>query len=113
MADEKCILYPERDCIGAAAAARLEGRIEALETWQAESKKFHSAFYDWQREQIAYNAKQGVQLENIQANVGKLVAWQENQQAKPEKRWDSVVDKLILAVVGAVIGAVLAAIGLG
>ena len=113
MSEEKCIIHPERDCIGAAAAARLEGRIEALETWQDESKKFHNAFYDWQREQIDRDARTDVKLENIQNNLGKLVSWQENQQAKPEKRWDSVIDKLILAVVGAVIGAILAAIGLG
>ena len=29
--DEKCILDPERDCIGKAEAAKLEGRIKALE----------------------------------------------------------------------------------
>ena len=46
MADEKCIIDPERDCIGKAAAAKLEARIEALETWRDDSKKFHNAFYD-------------------------------------------------------------------
>ena len=34
MADDKCILDPERDCIGKAAALKLEARIEALEEWQ-------------------------------------------------------------------------------
>ena len=29
--DEKCILDPQRDCIGKAEAAKLEGRIKALE----------------------------------------------------------------------------------
>ena len=28
---DKCIVDPERDCIGKAAAAKLEGRIKALE----------------------------------------------------------------------------------
>lgn len=31
MPDEKCIVDPERDCIGKAAAAKLEARIDALE----------------------------------------------------------------------------------
>lgn len=112
MADEKCILHPERDCIGAAAAARLEGRIEALETWQAESKRFHDTFNEWQKTQIERDTRTDMKLQTIQTNVEKLVAWQESQQAKPEKRWDAVVDKLIVAIVGAVIGAVLASIGL-
>ena len=33
--DEKCILDPQRDCIGKAEAAKLEGRIKALEDWVA------------------------------------------------------------------------------
>ena len=53
----KCIIDPERDCIGKAAALKLESRIENLERWQQDSKKFHNAFYDWQREQIAREAK--------------------------------------------------------
>ena len=33
--DDKCILDPERDCIGKEYAIRLESRIESLEKWQA------------------------------------------------------------------------------
>ena len=57
MADEKCVIDPRHDCFGLEAAARLEGRIKALEDWQQDSKKFHNSFYDWQREQIAREAK--------------------------------------------------------
>ena len=35
----------------------MEPRIRALEDWKSESKKFHNTFYDWQREQIARDAK--------------------------------------------------------
>ena len=48
--DEKCILDPQRDCIGKAEAAKLEGRIKALEEWREDSKDFHAKFYDWQRQ---------------------------------------------------------------
>ena len=37
--DEKCILDPQRDCIGKAEAAKLEGRIKALEDWREELQK--------------------------------------------------------------------------
>ena len=55
--DDKCIIVPERDCIGKTAALKLEARIDALEAWQKDSKEFHHAFYDWQREQIARDSK--------------------------------------------------------
>ena len=50
MPDDKCILDPERDCIGKAAAAKLEARIESLERWQKDSKEFHNTFYNWQKQ---------------------------------------------------------------
>ena len=113
MPDEKCIIDPERDCIGKTAAAKLEARIEALEEWRDGSKKFHAKFYDWQREQIARDAKLDEQLNNMERNINKLVAWQEGQQSKSGKRWEAIVDKVIWAVLAAVIAFVLARIGLG
>lgn len=112
MADEKCILHPERDCIGKAAAAKLEARIEALESWKRDSKKFHSDFYDWQRTQIARDAKLDEQLLNINKNVEKLLSQQEACTLKSGRRWDAIVDKVIWAILAAVIAFVLAKIGL-
>ena len=84
MADEKCVRDPRHDCFGLEAAARLEGRIKALEDWQQDSKKFHNSFYDWQREQIARDAKLDEQLSNMDKNIEKLLAKQEEQTAKPD-----------------------------
>lgn len=109
MPDDKCILDPERDCIGKAAAAKLEARIEALEEWQKDSKEFHHDFYDWQRQQIARDAKLDEKLSTMDTNIGKLVAWQESQQAQPAKRWETV----ITAIITGVIGFLLARFGLG
>ena len=100
MPGEKCIVDPERDCIGKAAAAKLEGRTKALEDWREDSKDFHAKFYDWQREQIARDAKLDEQLSNMDKNINKLVAWQEGQQAKPAKRWETVIAAVITGVVG-------------
>lgn len=112
MPDEHCILDPERDCIGKAAAALLEKRIEDLESWQKNSRKFHNDFYDWQRQQIARDAHIDEQLCHMSDNLAKIVAWQEAQLAKPAKRWDSIADKAIWAVLAAMIAFVLAKIGL-
>lgn len=110
--DEKCIIDPERDCIGKAAAIKLEARIVNLEKWQTESKKFHNTFYDWQRGQIARDAKLDEQLSNMATSLNKLVARQESIDQKPGKRWDDLVDKAIWAVMAAVIAFILARVGL-
>lgn len=110
--DNKCIIDPERDCIGKAAAALLEKRVADLEAWREDSRDFHAKFYDWQRERIARDARLDEQLSNMDKNINKLVAWQDGQQAAPKRRWDAIVDKAIWAVLAAVIAFVLARIGL-
>lgn len=109
---EKCIVDPDRDCIGKAAAALLKKRIEDLEAWQRDSKKFHNDFYDWQRTQIARDARLDEQLNNMNDNIGKILAKQEACAMKPGKRWDAIVDKVIWTVLAAVIAFVLAKVGL-
>ena len=110
--DEKCILDPQRDCIGKAEAAKLEGRIKALEEWREASKDFHAKFYDWQREQIARDARLDEKLTGMDDNIKKVLAKQEACELKPGKRWDAIVDKAIWAVLAAFIAFVLARIGL-
>ena len=110
--DEKCIINPERDCIGKAAAVKLEARIDALERWQIESKKFHNTFYDWQRGQIAREAKLDEQLSNMGKNIQKLLDKQEEDDAKPGKLMDTLKNNAIWAILAAVIGFFLGNLGL-
>ena len=69
----------------------MEPRIKALEDWRGESKKFHNTFYDWQRDQIARDSRLDVQLNDIETNLKKLVAWQDAQRDKPGRRWDCLL----------------------
>ena len=110
--DEKCVRDPRHDCFGLEAAARLEGRIKALEDWQRDSKKFHNSFCDWQREQIEWQARLDERLKSMEKDIKKSVEWQESQQSAPKKRWDAIVDKSVWAVLAAVIAFILARIGL-
>ena len=110
--DEKCVRDPTHDCFGLEAAASLEGRIKALEDWQRDSKKFHNSFYDWQREQIEWQARLDERLKSMEKDIKKSVEWQESQQSAPKKRWDAIVDKSVWAVLAAVIAFILARIGL-
>lgn len=110
--DEKCVRDPRHDCFGLEAAARLEGRIKALEEWREDSKDFHAKFYDWQRQQIAREAKLDEQLSNMNRNIQKLLDKQEEDNAKPGKLMDMLKSNAIWAILAAVIGFVLAKIGL-
>ena len=110
--DEKCIRDPRQNCFGLEAAARLEGRIKALENWQQDSKKFHNSFYDWQREQIAREAKLDEQLSNMNRNIQKLLDKQEEDDAKPGKLMDTLKNNAIWAILAAVIGFFLGNLGL-
>ena len=110
--DEKCILDPQRDCIGKAEAAKLEGRIKALEDWREDSKDFHAKFYDWQREQIARDARLDEKLSNMNRNIQKLLDKQEEDDAKPGKLMDTLKNNAIWAILAAVIGFFLGNLGL-
>ena len=51
-------------------------------------------------------------IERIEKNVEKLDEKVEVLEHKPAKRWESVVDKVVMTIVGAVIGYILVRIGL-
>lgn len=107
-----CKQDPRHECSGLEAVAKLEGRIKALEDWQQDSKKFHSSFYDWQREQIAREAKLDEQLSNMNRNIQKLLDKQEEDDAKPGKLMDTLKNNAIWAILAAVIGFFLGNLGL-
>lgn len=110
--EEKCIIDPKRDCIGLAEAVLLRKRVEDLEEWKEKSSKFHNDFYDWQRGQIDRDARLDSKLETMENNLTKIINWQEAQQMKPAKRWESIVDKVLMMIVGAVVAFMLTQIGL-
>lgn len=102
----------ERDGTSSARSLLLEKRIEALEAWQRDSKQFHNLFYDWQREQIAREAKLDEQLSSMNRDLKKLVSWREAEQSAPKKRWEAYTDRVVWAVLAAVIAFILARLGL-
>lgn len=112
MSDEKCVIDPERDCIGKAAAALLEKRIADLEKDREKQTSFRESYYAEQRARIKRDAELDAKISGMDEKLDKLVSWQEGQQAAPKRRWDAIVDKAIWAVLAAVIAFVLARIGL-
>ena len=112
MSDEKCVIDPERDCIGKAAAALLEKRIADLEKDREKQTAFRESYYAEQRARIKRDAELDAKISGMDEKLDKLVSWQEGQQAAPKRRWDAIVDKAIWEVLAAVIAFVLARIGL-
>lgn len=109
MADEKCILDPQRDCLGLQKANMLEKQISE---WREASRSTHKELFNRMRELEKAEAARNEQYENIMGKLDKLIAWQEAEQAAPKKRWDSIKDKAVWAVLAAVIAFLLGRIGL-
>lgn len=109
MADERCILDPQRDCLGLQKAEMLEKQITQ---WRAEARETHREIYTRLNELEQSEASRDVQYMNILEKLDQLLRWQEEQKGKSGKRWESVVEKVLLMVVAAIVTWILAKIGL-
>lgn len=107
--DEKCILDPQRDCLGLQKANMLE---KQMSEWREASRSTHKELFDRMRELEKAEAARNEQYDNIMEKLDRLIAWQEAEQGKPKKRWEAIVDKSVWAVLAAVIAFILARIGL-
>lgn len=100
---EKCTDNP-RDC-------PLLPRVEALEDANRQHSDTHREIFRRLGGLESDTAIQGKQLENIDEKLTDIKADQrsilqevETLKAKPAKRWESVIDNLIAAILGAVAG---------
>ena len=107
--DDKCLIDPQRDCLGLQKANMLERQMEKM---QEQARDTHNKLFDRIRDLEKAEAARNEQYENIMGKRDKLIAWQEAEQAAPKKRWDSIKDKAIWAVLAAVIAFLLGRIGL-
>ena len=103
MPAEKCILDPNRDCLGLAKAEMLEK--------QEKSSKDHHEMYDRIRQLEIANARTDTQYGQIMETLGALKSDIAEIKTKPARRWDAIVDKVLLAVVGGIVVYILAQIG--
>lgn len=107
--DDKCLIDPQRDCLGLQKANMLERQMEKM---QEQARDTHNKLFDRIRDLEKAEAARNEQYDNIMGKLDKLIAWQEAEQAAPKKRWDSIKDKAIWAVLAAVIAFLLGRIGL-
>lgn len=123
MNDDKCIIDPERDCIGKAAAAILEKRIADLEDGQRKESEFRELYYQERLERAKRDAKMDADIGSMNEKLDKLISWQEKQQndtheaqkseiSTNKKRKNDLIDKAIWLIVGSLITFVMTKIGL-
>lgn len=107
--DEKCIIDPERDCLGLQKANMLE---KQMDQWREQSRTTHKELFDRMRELEKAEAARNEQYDNIMEKLDKLIAWQEAEQSSPKRRWEAIVDKAVWMVLAAVLAFILAKFGL-
>lgn len=83
-------------------------RVEKLELQTEAIQRLATSVEVMVKEQV----HQTEAIERIETDVKKLDGKVEVLEHKPAKRWDSIVDKVIMTVVGAVVGYILVKIGL-
>ena len=106
---EKCILDPERDCLGLMKARELDKDVNELRKQNSSS---HERIFDRLGELEKQEGIQVVQYEHILEKLDQLAGDVKELKAKPGKRWESIIEKVIGLLAAAVVGYVLAQIGL-
>lgn len=108
----ECVKDPRHDCFGLEAAAKLEGRVKALEEWKDDSKKFHSDFYQWKNEQTARGVRTDEEFKSLKNDMSEVKSdikqVLETQKACAERtggRWNAIKDKVIIGVLTSVLTA--------
>lgn len=91
------------------AVTRLERQIEDLKDSNSMS---HEKIYDRLRELEKSDAVQRSEYNSIMDMLKNLTKKVDAIEAKPAKRWDGLVDKVICTLTGAVITYILARMGL-
>lgn len=112
---EKCILDPERDCLGLMKAQKLEEEVADL---RAHNDGSHKEFFNRLAVLEAHNQVQDAhyshiieKLSDITDKLGNLSTRISAIEFKPAKKWESIAEKVLLAIVGAVIGFMMTKLG--
>ena len=90
----------------------LASRVQALEEENKRHTKTHEGIYDRLRKVEQDNAVQSEQYKTILEKLDTLTQKVEALEAKPGKRWESIVEKAVWAVCAAVIAFLLGRVGL-
>jgi len=100
------------DCPHETRLALIESKIKTLEDGQDREEGFRKIYYADREARIKRDAELDATLHTIEENVDKLVKRQDEEDAKPRRRWEGLKDKIIWAVLAAIIAFLLGRLGL-
>lgn len=100
------------DCKFSTEIALMQEKIKALEAGQDREEAFRKMYYADREAMAERNARLDLKIDSIEQNVSELLKRQKEEDSKPRKRLDGIIDKIIWAVLGAVVAYVLAKLGL-
>lgn len=116
MAPEKCVIDPSRDCPGLAKAEMLEKQVDE---YRRQSRETHAELYNRITALEKSDAKRDEQynkiidkLNDMQSDINKALLSIAEFKEKSGKRWDKIVDKILLMVITACVGYILIKFGL-
>lgn len=116
MPPEKCLIDPARDCLGLAKAEMLEKQIAE---YRQQSRETHSELYGRITALEKADVKRNEQYEKImdklndmQADINKALLSIAEFKERSGKRWDKIVDKILLMIITACVGYILIKFGL-
>lgn len=101
--DDRCLTEP---CVA------LTSLIQEVKDFKAQNGRDHHDFRENMSKYEKEEAVQDVKYQNILDKLNELVLKVNAIEAKPGKRWDSILDKLLLIFIGAVASYLLGQLGL-
>lgn len=122
--DEKCLIDPQRDCLGLMKANELEKDLQELKEDVSELRRqnssTHERFFDQLHLLEKLTGEQQIRydniletLKNLKVSIDLLSNRLGEIETKPGKRWESIVGQVIGLVVAAVAAFMLGKFGLG
>lgn len=114
--DSKCIIDPERDCLGLIKAENLEKKIDE---YRQTARETHSELFERINALEKSDSARNQQYLNIIDKLNTLtteITKANNSVAemlnKPAKKWENISEKVIWAILAACIGYILSQIGI-
>lgn len=108
-AKNNCLLDPRQECFGLKEAAALRKELEEL---KSSNSKSHDRFFTRLEEMEKHSAVRDEQYKHIIEKLDNLTTLVNLEREKPGKRWESMIDKIFMTIVGAVITFLLVKMGL-
>ncbi len=109
---ESCELKSGQNCPQETRLTMLESKVKSLESGQNREEEFRRTYYEDREARIKRDAELDGKLSAIGEDLGEVKTWVTEQQRKPGKRLDGLIEKTVSLLVAAIVGFLLARIGL-